>query len=308
MFYKIGNKAVYCSGKIFLGGAYCQAIIAFFMLVVPAIVFLTKELPKYALSQYYTIGLYAFLGNTFFSLLFYFVVFLTDPGIVVPPLEDRKDSGLNVKMIEFKNKTYALKYCVTCRMHRPLRAHHCRICNVCIDDLDHHCPWVGNCIGRRNRLYFILFIFFTFLVGLETFLYSVHDFSTNSSTIGFTNAFHDDFLAFCLTLYSGILGLALLLLLVVQITLIFKGLTTVEYLKDYWRGLINPYNEGKFTNCMNFMKIDFRKQNVTMEYLITLKNESRNSLSTNKSIDVKLESTTDTSIEFQNLSTRRESA
>ena len=38
-------------------------------------------------------------------------------------------------LLEFKNKTYTLKYCVTCHLHRPLRAYHCKICNICIEDL-----------------------------------------------------------------------------------------------------------------------------------------------------------------------------
>ena len=32
-----------------------------------------------------------------------------------------------------KGKLYALKYCVTCKIHRPLRAHHCRECGLCVE-------------------------------------------------------------------------------------------------------------------------------------------------------------------------------
>ena len=61
-----------------------------------------------------------------------------------------------------------LAYCDTCGLVRPPRAFHCRHCNVCIEGHDHHCPWVGTCIGKRNHGYFALFLLQTSLLALGT--------------------------------------------------------------------------------------------------------------------------------------------
>lgn len=98
-----------------------------------------------------------------------------DPGIILPrpfkdPLIDTLDS-IGADNPEYRsyekdykgqwmhktNKGYE-KYCGTCNIWRPPRAHHCSVCGYCMERFDHHCDVVGTCIAQKNHRFFVAFL------------------------------------------------------------------------------------------------------------------------------------------------------
>ncbi|VDO78198.1 unnamed protein product [Schistosoma margrebowiei] len=60
---------------------------------------------------------------------------VTDPGLI--PLH-----RYTVSQLASVQKPDGWTTCNKCGIHRPPRAHHCRICRRCVRRMDHHCPWL----------------------------------------------------------------------------------------------------------------------------------------------------------------------
>ena len=97
------------------------------------------------------------------------IPFLINPGI--PKREYYK------KRIEkeYKGDYKKLKCCDKCNIIIPknFRVAHCNYCNICIQEYDHHCPWIGKCVAKYTKIpfyFFILGILFYIFSSIVTFI------------------------------------------------------------------------------------------------------------------------------------------
>ena len=82
------------------------------------------------------------------------IPFLINPGI------PKREYYRKIFEKEYKGDFKKLKLCDKCNIIIPkkLNVGHCIYCNICIKDYDHHCPWIGKCIGKYNKIPFYLFL------------------------------------------------------------------------------------------------------------------------------------------------------
>lgn len=111
---------------------------------------------------------------------------LRDPGII-PRQQD--DEHTYAHRYNFTNRQIIdggrgqnthlmnLKYCYTCLIYRPRRTVHCADCDACIQEMDHHCPFISNCVGKRNYTAFFLFCCSLWLDTIWIFGLTAYDIS-----------------------------------------------------------------------------------------------------------------------------------
>jgi len=134
-------------------------------------------------------------------------------------------SDPNVAMQEAKSSGDK-RNCKWCQKYKPDRCHHCRVCRMCILKMDHHCPWIYNCVGFRNYKYFFLLLVYT-TIDCHFIVWTMAV-SVRAGTDPSTPFMYMFLLLFGQTL-AGFLGVLVTLFLGFHIYLMLKALTTIEF-------------------------------------------------------------------------------
>ena len=151
------------------------------------------------------------------------------------------------------NEEVTLNVCRTCHIVKPPRSFHCSSCKACIEVHDHHCPWVGTCVGKRNHKWFLMFALFTSLHAIFTMVLDIFfldmglyipDTSEDRSS--------DHNAAIGLAIYTGMITLCVGGLCCYHTKLAVKGETTNEDIRAKYLTSGNPYNLGVRKNCNAF--------------------------------------------------------
>jgi DHHC palmitoyltransferase len=112
----------------------------------------------------------------FFAISMLAATALSDPGY----LPKQSKAGLEAQRLRMEEQGLSGTFtvCQFCNVIRIERTSHCYDCNACVLELDHHCPWMGQCVGKYNLFYFYGFLwaiiilivfttvaFFVFIIG-----------------------------------------------------------------------------------------------------------------------------------------------
>mmetsp|Transcript_10214 Transcript_10214/g.26003 ORF Transcript_10214/g.26003 Transcript_10214/m.26003 type:complete len:359 (+) Transcript_10214:70-1146(+) len=249
--------------NMFLFGGHCmlgpdvRALCAtFFFVTAPLMTFLATVGPALGRRKSWAIEAIAcivYVGN----MLALAATSGTDPG-VVPRMLSPADAatashGTSAMTKEFRvnDRVVKTKYCLTCSTYRPPRCSHCRVCDNCVERFDHHCPWVGTCIGKRNYRYFIIFIFSATFLCVYVVCCSVWliVLDMEEDEISLVKSLGQNQAAAFLAIYAFIPFWFVGGLSSFHTYLLVKNRTTYEHFRSGAGGSVNPYDLGVASNC-----------------------------------------------------------
>ncbi|CAI0374656.1 unnamed protein product [Linum tenue] len=256
-----GNNKFLCGGRLVFGPDAASLFLTSFLIGGPAITFCIKMLLMMATDPAFSYPI--LVGGWVLLVMDFAFLFLTssrDPGIIPrnshPPEMDESMDMTSTSMEWFKlprtkdvfvnGYSVKVKFCDTCLLYRPPRASHCSICNNCVQKFDHHCPWVGQCIGLRNYPFFICFISSSTMLCLYVFVFSWINIIRQQGPLW--SVLSNDIISLSLIIYCFIAVWFVGGLTVFHFYLISTNQTTYENFRYRYDKKENPFRRGCLQN------------------------------------------------------------
>ena len=106
-----------------------------------------------------------------FIIYFIFLFSYLFTALINPGLPKKEKEILDKEIIK---ENY--KYCDICLIYFKIETKtiHCQMCDICIEEFDHHCPWTSKCIGKRNKISFYIFVGSVFILIFYFFVITLH--------------------------------------------------------------------------------------------------------------------------------------
>lgn len=267
-----GRNRFLCNGRVVMSSSLSLFYLTVFLILSTCTLFFVFDCPYIYKNVSPIIPIVAVI-LFLFTISFFFHTAFSDPGILPRArpdeaayieqfINDYKNDTLQqqrsrppprVKDIYINNQPVRIKYCFTCLMFRPPRASHCSVCDNCVDCFDHHCPWVGNCVGKRNYRYFYMFIISFSLLCLFVLACSLTHIILLTKESDIIKACEQSPASVYVFLICFISVWSILALAGFHTFLIAVNLTTNEDLKGIYSknsGQRNPFSSSMIDNCL----------------------------------------------------------
>ena len=261
-----GDNYFPLNGKIIMGpSSFRPTLISFFIVTLPVTLFISYNSKFYKEKLSIFIPLISFLIYII-TIILLMITSFCDSGILLRfelenhIIEDRK----HVKIFQL-GFIREYKYCTSCKIIRPGRSSHCGDCDNCVEKFDHHCPWIGGCVGKRNYKYFYFFLLILNILIIYMVIFCIfhivkiildeikNNKNKNSKNNVIANALSKVIISLYIIIYCGLCMIFVTGLFIFHSRLILKNATTKEELKHFWENPQgNPYKrKSKKTNIYN---------------------------------------------------------
>lgn len=98
-------------------------------------------------------------------LLSYFIFIGKDPGYKQNSQLIKEARGDYPLLLKVNEGVDVRNFCPKCFIQKSNNIKHCFICDKCVEQFHHHCFWINKCIGKNNRIFYIIFVFFSLFYG-----------------------------------------------------------------------------------------------------------------------------------------------